>query len=221
MPWINEKDMATVKPIHYTASDGLIIHGYLTLPVGRENAKGLPVVIYPHDEPWARDHWEYNPAIQFLSNRGYAVLQMNFRGSTGYGKKFWTQSFKQWGRKMQDDITDGVHWLIKKGIADPKRIAIYGASYGGYAVLAGLTFTPDLYACGVDYVGVSNLFTLFETLPVYWEQERQMMYEMVGDPQKEKELLRAASPVFHIVETSGGRTIVEIAYKIDTDNIII
>lgn len=198
MPWINEKDMATVKPIHYTASDGLIIHGYLTLPVGRENAKGLPVVIYPHDGPWARDHWGYNPAIQFLSNRGYAVLQMNFRGSTGYGKKFWTQSFKQWGRKMQDDITDGVHWLIKKGIADPKRIAIYGASYGGYAVLAGLTFTPDLYACGVDYVGVSNLFTLFETLPAYWEQERQMMYEMVGDPQKEKELLRAASPVFHI-----------------------
>jgi dipeptidyl aminopeptidase/acylaminoacyl peptidase len=122
---------------------------------------------------------------------------MNFRGSVGYGKAFWQAGFKQWGRKMQDDITDGVHWLLTQGIADPKRIAIYGASYGGYAVLAGLAFTPDLYACGVDYVGVSNIFTLLESLPPYWELGRQMMYEMIGHPEKEGELLREISPVFH------------------------
>ena len=115
---------------------------------------------------------------------------MNFRGSTGYGKAFWEASFKQWGGKMQDDITDGVQWLIQEGIADPKRVAIYGASYGGYATLAGLAFTPDLYACGVDYVGVSNIFTLMETLPPYWELGRRMMYEMVGDPVEDKELLK-------------------------------
>jgi len=135
--------------------------------------------------------------VQWLANRGYAVMQINFRGSTGYGKAFWEAGFKQWGGRMQDDITDGVQWLIKEGIADPKRIGIYGASYGGYATLAGLTFTPDLYACGIDYVGVSNIFTLLETLPPYWELGRRMMYEMVGDPVKDQELLKQVSPVFH------------------------
>jgi dipeptidyl aminopeptidase/acylaminoacyl peptidase len=122
---------------------------------------------------------------------------MNFRGSTGYGRAFWTAGFKEWGRKMQDDVTDGVQWLVSEGIADPRRVAIYGASYGGYAVLAGLAFTPGLYACGVDYVGVSNIFTLLETIPPYWELGRKMMYEMIGDPESEQALLRAASPVFH------------------------
>ena len=117
------------------------------------------MVVNPHGGPWARDSWGFNPEVQFLANRGYAVLQMNFRGSTGYGKEFWEASFKQWGRTMQDDITDGVQWLIDEGIADPERVGIYGGSYGGYATLAGVTFTPDLYACGVDYVGVSNIFT--------------------------------------------------------------
>ena len=156
------------------------------------------MVVNPHGGPWARDYWGYNPEVQFLANRGYAVLQMNFRSSTGYGKEFWTKGFKQWGKKMQDDITDGVQWLISQGIADPKRIAIYGGSYGGYATLAGVTFTPDLYTCAVDYVGVSNLFTLFETLPPYWEQGRQMMYEMIGNPEKDKALLEEVSPIFHI-----------------------
>ena len=197
-PWIQPEAMAHMKPIQYKASDGLTIYGYLTLPAGKEDAKNLPVVINPHGGPWARDYWGYNPEVQFLANRGYAVLQMNFRGSVGYGKAFWTKGFKEWGKKMQDDITDGVRWLIDEGIADPKRIAIYGASYGGYAVLAGVTFTPELYACAVDYVGVSNIFTLFETLPPYWEQGRKMMYEMIGDPEKDKALLEEVSPIFHI-----------------------
>ena len=132
-----------------------------------------------------------------LANRGYAVLQMNYRGSTGYGRKFWQASFKQWGRKMQDDITDGVRYLIKEGIADAKRICIYGASYGGYATLAGVAYTPELYACAVDYVGVSNLFTFMKTIPPYWKPYLDMMYEMVGDPEKDKELLAGASPALH------------------------
>ncbi len=197
-PWINPEEMSAMKPISYKARDGFTIHGYLTLPKGKENQKNLPVIINPHGGPWARDYWGFNPEIQFLASRGYAVLQMNFRGSVGYGRKFWTASFKEWGKSMQDDITDGVNWLIEQDIIDPKRIAIYGASYGGYATLAGVTFTPDLYACAIDYVGVSNLFTLFETLPPYWEQGRKMMEEMVGSPSEEKELLEAASPIFHI-----------------------
>ncbi len=196
-PWINENDMAVMKPIKYTTRDGLTIHGYLTLPKGVE-AKNLPVVINPHGGPWARDRWGFNPEVQFLANRGYAVLQMNFRGSTGYGRHFWEISFKQWGKTMQDDITDGVNWLIKQGIADPKRIAIYGGSYGGYATLAGVAFTPDLYACAVDYVGVSNLFTFMNTIPPYWKPYLDMFHEMVGDPVKDKELMEAASPVFHV-----------------------
>ena len=122
---------------------------------------------------------------------------MNYRGSTGYGKKFYEASFKQWGKKMQDDVTDGVNWLIAQGIADPKKVAIFGGSYGGYATLAGITFTPDLYCCAVDYVGVSNLFTFMKTIPPYWKLELKSMYEMVGDPEKDQELLRSASPVFH------------------------
>ena len=195
-PWINENYMSEMKPISYQSRDGLTIHGYLTLPVNSDGKK-LPVIINPHGGPWARDYWGFNSEVQFFANRGYAVLQMNFRGSVGYGREFWEISFKEWGKTMQDDITDGVNWLIEEGIADKDKIAIYGASYGGYATLAGLAFTPDLYACGVDYVGVSNIFTLLETLPPYWELGRQMMYEMIGNPETEKELLKAASPLFH------------------------
>ena len=195
-PWLKEDNMAEMKPIAYTSRDGLNIHGSLTLPKGIE-PKNLPVVVNPHGGPWARDSWGFNPEVQFLANRGYAVLQMNFRGSTGYGRKFWESSFKQWGRTMQDDITDGAKWLIKEGIADSTRIAIYGGSYGGYATLAGVTLTPDLYACAVDYVGVANMFTFMNTIPPYWEPLRKMFYEMVGDPKKDSLLLAEVSPVFH------------------------
>lgn len=196
-PWLKEEHLAEMKPISYTSRDGMTIHGYLTLPVGRE-AKNLPVVVNPHGGPWARDGWGFNQEVQFLANRGYAVLQMDFRGSTGYGRKHWEASFKQWGKTMQNDITDGVEWLVKQGIADPKRVAIYGGSYGGYATLAGITFTPDLYACAVDYVGVSNMFTFMNTVPPYWEPFKKMMYEMVGDPKADSLLLREASPVFFV-----------------------
>ena len=195
-PWLNEQEMADMRPISYKSRDGLTIHGYLTLPKGKE-AKNLPVIVNPHGGPWVRDTWGFNSEVQLLANRGFAVLQMNYRGSTGYGRAFWEAGFKQWGRKMQDDITDGVEWLIKQGIADPKRVAIYGGSYGGYAVLAGLAFTPDVYACGIDYVGVSNIFTLMKTIPPYWKPLMAEFYEKVGHPEKEEELLRSVSPVFH------------------------
>ena len=199
-PWIDENEMSNQLPISYNSRDGLKINGYLTLPKGydMENAKDLPVVINPHGGPWARDEWGFNPEIQFLANRGYAVLQMNFRGSVGYGRKFWEASFKKWGREMQDDITDGTQWLIDQGIADKKRIAIYGGSYGGYATLMGLVKEPQLYAAGVDYVGVSNMFTFMKTIPPYWEPMLDMMYEMVGDVEKDSAMLREVSPVFHV-----------------------
>jgi dipeptidyl aminopeptidase/acylaminoacyl peptidase len=195
-PWLPEGELADMKPVSYPSRDGLTINGYLTLPKGIA-AKNLPVVVNPHGGPWARDRWGFNSEVQFLANRGYAVFQMNFRGSTGYGRKFWEASFKQWGKTMQNDVTDGVQWLIKQGIADPKRVAIYGASYGGYTTLAGVTFTPELYAAAVDYVGVSNLFTFMGTIPPYWKPYLAMLHEMVGDPEKDKELLASASPVMH------------------------
>lgn len=195
-PWLNENDLANMKPISYKSRDGLTIHGYLTLPKGVE-AKNLPVVVNPHGGPWARDGWGFNPEVQFLANRGYAVLQMNFRGSTGYGKSFWMASFKEWGKKMQDDVTDGVEYLKKEGIADGKHVAIYGGSYGGYTTLAGVAFTPDLYACAVDYVGVSNLFTFMNTIPPYWKPYLDQFHEMVGDPNKDSLLLASASPALH------------------------
>jgi dipeptidyl aminopeptidase/acylaminoacyl peptidase len=195
-PWIKEDEMAVMKPISFKSRDGLKINGYLALPQGKE-PKNLPVVMIVHGGPWARDTWGYGPESQFFANRGYAVFRVNFRGSVGYGRKFWEISFKQWGKTMQDDLTDGVKWLTEQGIADPKRIAIYGGSYGGYATLAGLAFTPDIYACGVDYVGVSNLFTFMKSIPPYWKPFLEMMYEMVGNPEIDIELMREASPVFH------------------------
>jgi dipeptidyl aminopeptidase/acylaminoacyl peptidase len=195
-PWLKPDELVEMKPVSYTSRDGLTIHGYLTLPRGAAPTN-LPVVVNPHGGPWARDEWGFNPEVQFLSNRGYGVLQMNFRGSTGYGRKFWEAGFKQWGLSMQDDITDGVQWLIDRGIADSRRVAIYGGSYGGYAVLAGLVKTPDLYAAGVDYVGVSNLFTFLKTIPPYWKPFLDMMFEMVGHPDKDKRLLEENSPALN------------------------
>lgn len=203
-PALPAAQMAQMKPIRYKARDGLEIPGYLTLPPGKP-AKDLACIVNPHGGPWARDGWGFNPEVQFLANRGYCVLQMNFRGSTGYGREYWEASFGQWGLKMQDDVTDGAKWLIEQGIADPKRIGIYGGSYGGYATLAGVAFTPDLYAAAVDFVGVANLFTFMKTIPPYWEPMRQQFYAMVGNPDdpKDKERLTATSPALqaHKIKT--------------------
>jgi dipeptidyl aminopeptidase/acylaminoacyl peptidase len=196
-PSLPETGMAEMRPVSYQSRDGLTIHGYLTLPAGRD-PRNLACIVNPHGGPWARDGWGYNPEIQFLANRGFCVLQMNFRGSTGYGRKFWEAGFGQWGLKMQDDVSDGVAWLVSQGIADPKRIGIYGGSYGGYATLAGVAFTPELYAAAVDYVGVSNLFTFMNTIPPYWKPLLAKMHDMVGDPERDKERLAATSPALHV-----------------------
>ncbi len=193
-----EEYLVPMDPIKYPSSDGLVIPGYLSLPKGKA-AKDLPLVVLVHGGPKGpRDHWGYHPYVQFLTNRGYAVLQPNFRASGGYGKEFLNAGDKQWGKLMQDDITWGVKYLVDKGIVDPKRVAIMGGSYGGYATLAGLAFTPDIYACGVDIVGPSNLFTLLESIPPYWEAGRKWLYEMVGDPDTEDgaKLLKESSPLF-------------------------
>jgi dipeptidyl aminopeptidase/acylaminoacyl peptidase len=160
-------------------------------------AKSLPAIIFPHGGPWGRDVWGYNAYAQFLANRGYAVLSMNFRGSAGYGKKFIDAGNNEWGRKMQDDVTWGAEYLIAEGIADPKRVGIFGGSYGGYATLAGVAFTPDVYAAAVDLFGPSNLITLLNSIPPYWEAGRQMFYRRMGDPTtpEGKALLVERSPL--------------------------
>ncbi len=190
--------LAEVKPISYKSSDGLVIPAYLVLPKGVP-AKNLPTIVMPHGGPWARDTWGYFSYAQFAANRGYAVLAPNFRGSTGYGKKFLDAGNKQWGDKMQDDITWGVKHLVAEGITDPKRVGIWGGSYGGYATLAGITFTPDLYAAAVAEVAPSNLITLLETIPPYWESGRIIFYKRMGDPntpEGKAQLLRQ-SPLSH------------------------
>ncbi|MBC7927878.1 MAG: prolyl oligopeptidase family serine peptidase [Bryobacteraceae bacterium] len=172
--------LSSVRPIRYKSSDGLEIPAFLTVPKGLPE-KNLPIVVVPHGGPWARDNWGYSGFTQFFANRGYAVLQPNFRGSTGYGKKFLNAGNGEWGRKMQDDITWGVKHLIAEGIADPKRVGILGGSYGGYATLAGVAFTPDLYRAAIDIVGPSNLVTLLEAIPPYWEAGRKIMYARMAD----------------------------------------
>lgn len=173
--------LAPMKPVTYPSSDGLPIPAYLTLPKGVP-ARNLPAIVFPHGGPWARDSWGYHTFAQFLANRGYAVLMPNFRGSTGYGKKFLDAGNKEWGQKMQDDLTWGVKYLVSGGVADPKRVGIMGGSYGGYATLAGVTFTPDVYAAGVSIVGPSNLITLLNSIPPYWEAARKVFHERMGDP---------------------------------------
>ena len=188
--------LAQMKAISYPSSDGLEIPAYLTLPRGLA-ARKLPTLVFPHGGPWFRDFWEYNSLAQFFANRGYAVLMPNFRGSTGYGKKFLDAGNLEWGGKMQDDITWGVKYLVAQGIADPQRVGIIGGSYGGYATLAGVTFTPDLYSAAVDIVGPSNLITLLDSIPPYWEPVRKLFYNRMGDPNtpEGKKLLMERSPL--------------------------
>lgn len=196
-PNLPSEYLAEMKPIKYKAKDGLVIPAYLVLPKGIPH-KNLPTIVFPHGGPWSRDFWGYNSYAQFLANRGYAVLMPNFRGSTGFGKKFLNAGNKQWGRgAMQQDITDGVNYLIKEGIADPKKIGIFGGSYGGYATLAGLAFTPDLYAAGFDFVGPSNIITLLNSIPPYWAPIKKIFTIRVGDPDKpeERKMLEEQSPL--------------------------
>ena len=194
---LDRKALSPMTSVTYKSSDGLEIPAYLTLPKGVE-AKNLPVVIFPHGGPWARDSWSYNTFAQFLANRGYAVLSPNFRGSTGYGKRFLNAGNNEWGQKMQDDLTWGVKYLIGQGIADPKRVAIMGGSYGGYATLAGVAFTPDTYAAAVAIVAPSNLKTLLESVPPYWEAGRTIFYKRMGDPNTPEGLaqMKRQSPLF-------------------------
>ncbi len=192
---LQKLQLARMEPIRYKAQDGLVIHGYLTKPVGLE-PKNLPAVLLVHGGPWARDTWGFNPLVQFLANRGYAVLQVNFRGSSGYGKEFLNAGNKEWGGKMHQDLIDAKNWLVNEGIADPKRVAIMGGSYGGYAALVGLAFTPEEFACGVDIVGPSNIITLLKTIPPYWAPLKALFAKRVGDIEKDEEFLKERSPLF-------------------------
>ncbi|MBN3891955.1 MAG: S9 family peptidase [Nostoc sp. JL31] len=194
-PKLEALQLASMQPISYEARDGLTIHSYLTTPVGIPT-QNLPTVLLVHGGPWARDVWGFSPTAQWLANRGYAVLQVNFRGSTGYGKAFLNAGNREWAGKMHDDLIDSVNWLVEQGISDPQKIAIMGGSYGGYATLVGLTFTPEIFAAGVDIVGPSNLITLIETIPPYWEPLKAMLSHRVGNLETEEEFLKSRSPLF-------------------------
>ena len=195
-PKLEGLQLAPMEPMSFTARDGLTIHGYLTKPVGVSTP--VPTVMLVHGGPWARDVWGYDSEAQWLANRGYAVLQLNFRGSTGYGKAFVNAANREWAGKMHDDLIDGVNWLVENNIAQRDKIAIMGGSYGGYATLVGLTFTPDVFACGVDIVGPSNLITLMQSIPPYWEPIRANFYHRVGNLETEEEFLKSRSPLFFV-----------------------
>jgi dipeptidyl aminopeptidase/acylaminoacyl peptidase len=194
-PWLKPEELVEMKPVTIPSRDGLTLHGYLSLP-RNVPARNLPAVLVVHGGPWLRSSWGYDGEAQFFANRGYAVLNINYRGSTGFGKKFVNAGDKEWGGKMTDDMVDATQWLVGQGIADGKRFAIYGGSYGGYAVLAAMAFRPGVYACGVDYVGVSNLLTFMRTIPTYWKTSIDILYKRVGNPDTDWELLHSRSPVF-------------------------
>lgn len=201
MPQLKEEDMAEMRPIKFTSRDGLTIHGYITLPKAALEGEKVPLVVNPHGGPQGiRDSWGFNPETQLFASRGYATLQVNFRISGGYGKEFLRAGFKQIGRKLMDDVEDGVQYVIDQGWVDKDKIAIYGASHGGYATLMGLVKTPDLYVCGVDYVGVSNIYTFFESFPEYWKPLTEMVKEIWYDLDnpEEADIAREVSPVFQI-----------------------
>ncbi|MEH6407855.1 MAG: prolyl oligopeptidase family serine peptidase, partial [Leeuwenhoekiella sp.] len=201
MPQLHEEDMAAMKPISFTSRDGIALHGYITLPKAAIDGERVPVIVNPHGGPQGiRDSWGFNPENQLFASRGYATLQVNFRISGGYGKEFLESGFKQIGRKAMDDVEDGLQYVIDQGWIDKEKVAIYGGSHGGYAVLRGLTKTPDLYACGVDYVGVSNIFTFMETIPAYWKPYLKIIKEIWYDKDvpEEKVIMEEVSPAYQI-----------------------
>ncbi len=189
--------LAPIEPISFTSRDGMTIHGYITFPPGKEH-KNLPMVLNVHGGPWARDDWGYNPEAQWLANRGYVCLEVNYRGSTGYGKNFVNAGDREWAGKMHNDLVDAVQWAVQQGYADPKKVAIYGGSYGGYAALVGATFTPDLFCCAVDIVGPSNLITLIKSIPPYWSTFLANFQKRVGNPDTEADFLKSRSPLFKV-----------------------
>jgi dipeptidyl aminopeptidase/acylaminoacyl peptidase len=193
-PALSRYELAPMEPFSFTARDGLTVHGYATFPPGADRS-ALPMVLDVHGGPWARDSWGFDPEAQWLANRGYLCVQVNYRGSTGYGKAFVNAGDREWGGKMQDDLTDAVAFAIEQGWADPARVAIYGGSYGGYAALAGAAFTPDVYRCAVDIVGPSNLKTLIETIPPYWAPMIAQFHRRVGDPATDADFLWSRSPL--------------------------
>lgn len=196
-PSLEKYRLSNMRPISYKSRDDLEIHGYLTLPPGIA-AENLPTLLYVHGGPYSRDRWGYYNVIQWLANRGYAVLQVNYRGSAGYGRKFTLASYKEWGGKMHDDLIDGVNWLINSGISNPQKIAIMGGSYGGYATLVGLTLTPGVFAAGVSTVGISNLISFYNNYPVSWSLAKPLFKVRIGDPEKEEDFLKSRSPLFHV-----------------------
>ncbi|MEW5972099.1 MAG: S9 family peptidase, partial [Pseudomonadota bacterium] len=204
-PDLDKYQLALMEPVSFIARDGLKNYGYLTCPRNVPH-KNLPLVLCVHGGPWVRDIWGWAESdllqstqkAQWFANRGYACLQVNFRGSTGYGKAFLNAGNREWGAKMHDDLVDAVGWVVAQGIADPKKIAIFGESYAGYAALVGATFTPDLFCCAVDRVGISNLETYLLSIPPYWISGKKQLYLRVGDPEKDAEFLKSRSPLFKI-----------------------
>ena len=197
-PWIDPKTMSKMKPITYEARDGETIYAFLTIPIDSDG-KDLPLIINPHGGPFGiQDQWRFNPETQFFANQGYAVMQINYRGSGGYGKRFEKIGYKRWGLEMQDDISDGVQWAIDQGIADSEHVCIYGASYGGYATMAGITLTPELYRCAVNYVGVWDLKMLYEQNGRWVERMDRWFKNHVIDPKEDIDQLEKTSPKFHI-----------------------
>ena len=201
LPHLEEADMATMTPITFQSRDGMTIHGYITLPAGAQKGQKFPLIVNPHGGPQGiRDNWGFNPEAQLFASRGYATLHVNFRISGGYGKSFLAAGFGQIGRKAMDDVEDGLDYVIEQGYVDKDRVAIYGGSHGGYAVLRGMTKTPDKYACGVDYVGVSNLNTFMNSFPAYWEKYRDLMHKIWYNPNipEEQEIMNEISPALHV-----------------------
>lgn len=196
-PDLDKYTLATMEPMSFTSRDGLTIHGYITFPPGAAK-KNLPMVLCVHGGPWARNTWGFDSKAQWFANRGYAALQVNFRGSTGYGKDFVNAGDKEWGGKAQNDLVDAVNWALEQGIADPKRVAIYGESYGGYAALVGATFTPDLFCCAVDMCGPSNLVSFIEALPPWFSTLLATIHKRMGNPDTEEEFLKSRSPLFKV-----------------------
>ena len=193
-PELEHYQLAKVEPFEFTARDGLVVHGYLTFPAGGERSN-LPTVLNVHGGPWARDMWGFDPESQWFANRGYLSVQVNYRGSTGYGKDFLNAGDREWAGKMHDDLIDAVNWVVETGYTDPERVAIYGGSYGGYAALVGATFTPDVFRCAVDIVGPSNIKTLIETIPPYWEPMKAVFHNRLGNPETDEEFLWSRSPL--------------------------